>query len=1155
MIKLKRRIGSAFLACMMLLSLLPVTAMAAEDSEVSTIAIGATMNGCIAVDSNHTVYIWGNNYSGELGLEWVPTGVPNGASMLATPSVQEDATKIGNIVNVVGGDRTTLALTEDGSVYGWGRNNYGQTGNQTQNDSAVAEVQGLPAGDPVVEIYAGSEHSMALTESGKLYSWGLNDRWQLGRENTGDTGHGYIFEPTAGQVNIPAGETIISASSAGGHMNYAVAESGKIYSWGEGDFGVLGDNVYNSHTINTPTDMSDVFNSILQNDEKVISVETGKYSVYFVTDLGNVYTLGLNYSGELGVGDNSVPTVSGNKVSQENCALTPEKMMLPEGEKAISVVPVATYGGFTLIQTESGKLYGTGSNSYQVLAESLESGANYTNVPVEIDLSAIDGGIKDIVATSSSVLLLTTKGTVYSWGGSQTGATLGRYFDGFTGLLNANERAIGENSTNEKGIVSIPTDNVLTYQIYYEATGKYASGANKCYNIYVNATSPEEIAEILTALKTIGGENGVVYDNLAGDNGRFRRKITIQYETTRFNGNPVDGDSLRDAIEKANDGDVITLTPGTYDGDFVIDGKSITILGANAGVSGTSDNRGAESVITGQVLVNGKTTDTPATAVTFDGLKFTGDGSISTRMGANYYGVNLTVQNCVAENLNNTFVYTRGVTGNGQDRLHGTITIKDNLVSNITGENNSAFNLWYASEHVITGNYVEGIPYNAFNLNATSGPVVFTNNTIKDIGQSGFQIANSAADDVNVEIKDNSFEEIGNSAIRLYGDIASDLEITGNTVEGDCIAINLADAENVTDAIISGNTQNGNPVGVTGSVDGLFLVTVIDRDNIIDTANITKNTGYELPAAPSRAGYSFRGWYGNGHLYADGDVVTITEDTTFVAQWSDNTPYYTITVKDADNGTVTCYAKSAAKGADVTLNVKADVGYQLDKLTVTDASGNVIDVEKVNNTTYTFVMPGSKVTVEAVFAPTTVEPSGLPFTDVSTSDWFYSAVKFVYENGLMDGVGNNLFAPNATLNRAMAVTILYRLEGAPAVTTDAGFNDVAAGTWYTDAVNWAAANNIVNGVEGNNFDPTGSLTREQMATILYRYAQYKGADVSAAGDISGFADSANVSSWAADAVKWAVGTGLVNGVEGNALAPQGTSTRAQAATVLMRFVG
>ena len=351
--------------------------------------------------------------------------------------------------------------------------------------------------------------------------------------------------------------------------------------------------------------------------------------------------------------------------------------------------------------------------------------------------------------------------------------------------------------------------------------------------------------------------------------------------------------------------------------------------------------------------------------------------------------------------------------------------------------------------------------------------------------------------------------------------------------------------------------QPGDVVVAIGDISKTeYTVTVKNGDQIVAQGTVIANGKYILPAAPSRAGYSFRGWYGNGHLYAAGEAVQINEDTTFVAQWSDNTPYYTITVKDAENGTVTCYAKSAAKGADVTLTVKADVGYQLDKLTVTDASGKTVAVEKVNNTTYTFVMPGSKVTVEAVFAPTTVvEPSGLPFTDVSTSDWFYSAVKFVYENGLMDGVAGNLFAPNATLNRAMAVTILYRLEGSPAVTTDAGFNDVAAGTWYTDAVNWAAANNIVNGVEGNNFDPTGSLTREQMATVLYRYAQYKGADVSASGDIGGFVDSANVSSWAADAVKWAVGSGLVNGVEGNALAPQGTSTRAQAATVLMRFVG
>ena len=293
----------------------------------------------------------------------------------------------------------------------------------------------------------------------------------------------------------------------------------------------------------------------------------------------------------------------------------------------------------------------------------------------------------------------------------------------------------------------------------------------------------------------------------------------------------------------------------------------------------------------------------------------------------------------------------------------------------------------------------------------------------------------------------------------------------------------------------------------------------------------------------------------------DGKTYTDTKDVADIPATggsSSGSPTYAITVKDTDNGTVICYAHGAAEDAVVTLHVKADVGYQLASLTVTDADGSTRAVTKVDEKTYTFVMPACAVTVEAVFAPTSVEPSDLPVTAVSPSDWFYDAVKFVYENGLMDGVEGNLFAPNATLNRAMAVTILYRLEGSPDLDGENlgyPFADVDGNAWYSDAVYWARRNGIVDGVENNHFDPTGSLTREQMATVLYRYAQYKGADVSASGDLSGFADSANVSSWAADAVKWAVGTGLVNGVEGNALAPQGTSTRAQAATVLMRFVG
>ena len=423
----------------------------------------------------------------------------------------------------------------------------------------------------------------------------------------------------------------------------------------------------------------------------------------------------------------------------------------------------------------------------------------------------------------------------------------------------------------------------------------------------------------------------------------------------------------------------------------------------------------------------------------------------------------------------------------------------------------------------------------SYNLNSDTNTITLTDLT-------------AGAKDIYIVAKDNANNESTALTMGIPAYVEPVYSISADTTPLDFGSVYTGYIQPAAQTVTITNTGN-QQVTVTLPTANDFIITA--GTGFTNGSAAIEPDGTATFTVQPKAGLAV-GTYSENITVSGSEGATVTIPASFTVEQRDNTPYYGITVNDLANGTVTCYAKSAAKGAEVTLTVKPDVGYALDKLTVTDASGKTVDVTKVDEKTYTFVMPACAVTVEAVFAPIT---SDLPFTDVSTSDWFYGAVKFVYENGLMDGVGNNLFAPNATLNRAMAVTILYRLEGAPAVTTDAGFNDVAAGTWYTDAVNWAAANNIVNGVEGNNFDPTGSLTREQMATVLYRYAQYKGADVSASGDISGFADSANVSSWAVDAVKWAVGSGLINGVEGNALAPQGTSTRAQAATVLMRFVG
>ena len=259
-------------------------------------------------------------------------------------------------------------------------------------------------------------------------------------------------------------------------------------------------------------------------------------------------------------------------------------------------------------------------------------------------------------------------------------------------------------------------------------------------------------------------------------------------------------------------------------------------------------------------------------------------------------------------------------------------------------------------------------------------------------------------------------------------------------------------------------------------------------------------------------------------------------------------PNYRITVEATQGGTVTADPTAAKAGATVTLTPVPDRGYQVGAVAVTDRFGEAVAVTEQAGGTYTFTMPNGQVTVTVTFAETP-----LPFTDVTEGDWFYDAVRYAYETGLMDGVGDNLFAPNSETTRAQLVTILYRLAGEPEVSGTSGFTDVEADTWYTDAVVWAAENGIVNGVSETEFAPGKDITREQLATILFRYAEAKGYDVSARADLSAYTDADQIQSYAAESVAWAVAEGLIQGFEDNTLRPAGNATRAQIATILMRF--
>ena len=261
---------------------------------------------------------------------------------------------------------------------------------------------------------------------------------------------------------------------------------------------------------------------------------------------------------------------------------------------------------------------------------------------------------------------------------------------------------------------------------------------------------------------------------------------------------------------------------------------------------------------------------------------------------------------------------------------------------------------------------------------------------------------------------------------------------------------------------------------------------------------------------------------------------------------------YEIEVPEAENGTVTVSPLPAEKGAAITVTTIPDEGYETDKVTVTDKNGNEIPVTDNGDGTYGFTMPDSKVTVSAAFKEKESAESG--FADVAPDAWYAEAVHYVAENGLMNGIGSNLFDPDGTTTRAMIVTILHRAAGSPQPAGANPFDDVAEGQWYTDAVIWAAENGIVSGYGGGKFGPMDDITREQFAAILYRCAQYKGTAVTPDENILDFGDAADVSGWAVEAVRWAVQLKLMQGDGHGNLLPGAGATRAEAAALIMRFL-
>ncbi len=372
--------------------------------------------------------------------------------------------------------------------------------------------------------------------------------------------------------------------------------------------------------------------------------------------------------------------------------------------------------------------------------------------------------------------------------------------------------------------------------------------------------------------------------------------------------------------------------------------------------------------------------------------------------------------------------------------------------------------------------------------------------------------------------------------------------LTGGTAQLQATVSEGASNKNVT------WTSNNTTVA---TVDETGKVTAVSAGEAVITATAADGSGQKAEckvtvtgtAAPAEAIYTIT-FDTDGGTMAGPSVMQVTKETKVTMPTAEKSGYNFKYWQDVANSSQT-YAANNVYSFAADTELKAI--WERRSSGGSSGGGGSRPATKPGTTTETKPSTESNKPGNSGSKEITAANIGTVFGDVQNNAWYSEAIAYVYNKGMMNGTEKG-FEPNSATTRAMIVTMLHRLNGTPAAGL-AGFADVAGGQWYSEAVAWAAANGVVNGYSDTKFAPNEEITREQLAAILYRYTQFKGLDVSAKGDLSGFADGAAVSGWAQEAVQWAVGAGLLNGNADGTLAPAAGATRAEVAMILMRFEG
>ncbi|MCL2152228.1 MAG: S-layer homology domain-containing protein [Oscillospiraceae bacterium] len=1154
---MKRQIRRKLTSFMLILTLFVAFLLAmkqtafAKREDFATISAGSWHSA--AITTNGSLYMWGSNTHGQIGNNLVGINYRQ-----TTPLMISLENK--RVISVSAGGAHTAAITEDGSLYVWGLNNRRQVcpadGNEKLAVSAPYKVM-----DNVAFVSCSDFRTMAITTSGDLYEWGANELdffdtdqintrktsdittpkmimsnvlfvaagednsfiiktdfslWARGQNKYGQLGTGDMTDRNSWvEINnayINKNVTYISAN----RTTAVITTDGSLYMWGKNDSGQLG----NGNTIDSQTPVK-----IMDN---VDSVSTNQHTVAVKSD-GSLWAWGRNNYGQIGNGG------SGNNV------LSPIRVM--DG------VAIASAGGYhTMIHTTSNSLWVSGRNDDGQLGDGTYPNSHYTPMEVPSMSGSVHAPYHNVTFVDSQNKAILKIQRKVSHGGSATAPNL--------------PVREGYMVTWDKSFNNITRNLTITaqYAQLYTTTVSVPQVNNTAPNEGTVTNPPAVIQGATVSLPMVTAKAGFAFSKWEVIGGG----VTITNQTSASNASFVMGSA--NVIINA----VFAPAPLTFGNQTLSDGTAGIAYSAN--VMAATGGSGSYQYSSDEVP---------------EGLTLSSQGVIS--------GVPIAA--VFAHDFSVTAIDT--VSGANADAKY-TITINKGQqasleVNAITGKKYGDMDFQLTT--------IGGSGTGAVTYTLVTGQATVTSNGIVTIGGAGVIIVTAT------KAADEKYEAVTSEQQTIVIDKAQQVDLAIKLVSGappfQLYVTGGSTSGVVTFEVVSGSgiVDSDGKVTITGDGNIMVRATMAGDNNYLPitsddltisqykfTVTFIYYNGSEIepqevghlgfveePKVQEIQGNSFLGWYKDAALTAKWVFETdrVTDNITLYAKWEQiitvrwdpqggsaiNTVKYNTQIVGANyNIPTTSYGNNVFRGwwlnntelkSDRIVDAKDDKANIIANWTIL-APVSDKGSEYIRTTSTIDVLTNDDIVTDE--NPPLVAAWNNPYTDVSDTDWFYDAVQFATEAGLMKGTSSISFSPSNTLTRAMIVTILYRLEGEPEVSGDIPFLDVSEDEWYSDAILWASQNGIVLGYGNGYFGINDTITREQIVVILYRYAKDKGLDVNASTDLSEFTDMTEISDWALIAMKWAVAESLIEGRSGNNIAPIDAPTRAEAAVIFKRYM-